>query len=493
MRRTVRPQPEKRKKYSGPSKDVAGSRNCLLPTDFLLDSLMGKQLLLDALQGKKTERPPWLAFVGSHGGKLIGKTSDEYLRSGELIAQGICEAIGQYRPDGISVTFDLQLEAEALGCALQWTKDTPPVVVEHVLEDKGLDELDIPDERSGRIPEILNAIHRIKAEKHDVALYGLITGPFTLALHLKGTNIFIEMYDKPEELHELLRFCTDVAKKMARLYIEAGCDVIASVDPMTSQISSRAFEQFVSPYATELFEEIRALNAFSSFFVCGHAQKNVEVMCRCRPDNVSVDENIPLDFVKEVSRRYGISFGGNLQLTVVLLMGNEDDVRRHTLEAIELGGDSAYILAPGCDLPAGVPPKNIRAIAEIVHGWNQTNLSQKRSHVEPDREADPDIGERAAVPKMLVEILTLESEAGASSQYMIEAVRDVVDDFDDVVEWREHKISDTEVSDYMLEIMVKNVPTICIDGEMVFVGKIPSREALLHAIQERIDERSAPA
>lgn len=490
MRLTDRRQPEKPKKSSGPRKGVAGNRNCLFPAGFLHDSLMGKQLLLEALQGQKTERPPWLAFVGCHGGKLIGKDADEYLRSGDSIAQGIREAIAQYRPDGISVTFDLQIEAEALGCKLQWAKDTHPAVVEHVLEDKSLDDLEIPDEDSGRIPEVLKAIRQLKADKHDVALYGLITGPFTLALHLKGTNIFIEMYDKPEELHELLRFCTEVAKKMVRLYIEAGCDVIASVDPMTSQISSRAFERFVSPYATELFEEIRQLKAFSSFFVCGHAQKNVEVMCRCKPDNVSVDENIPLDFVKEVSRRYGISFGGNLQLTVILLMGSEDDVRRHTLEAIELGGDRGYILAPGCDLPSGVPPENLRIIAEVVHGLSQQELSQCNKDNEPEIESDLESGEREVNPKMLVEILTLESEADTSSQYMIEAVRDVVDDFNDLIEWREHKISEKEVSDYMLGIMVKNVPAICIDGKMTFVGKIPSREMLIQAIRERLDERS---
>ena len=60
---------------------------------------------------------------------------------------------------------------------------------------------------------------------------------------------------------------------MAHMYINAGCDIIASVDPMTSQISPRAFKKFVLPYATDLFDEIRKLNAFSSFFVCGHAQK----------------------------------------------------------------------------------------------------------------------------------------------------------------------------------------------------------------------------
>jgi uroporphyrinogen-III decarboxylase len=88
-------------------------------------------------------------------------------------------------------------------------------------------------------------------------------------------------------------------------------------------------------------------------------------MCDCRPDNVSIDENIPLDFVKEIALKKGISFGGNMKLTVVLLMGNEDDAREDALSCLDLGGKTGFILAPGCDLPMNTPPENIKAISEI--------------------------------------------------------------------------------------------------------------------------------
>ncbi len=447
---------------------------------------MGKQLLFDALQGKETPRPPWLPFVGCHGARLIEKDADKYLQSGDLIVRGIREAIRRYRPDGIPVVFDLQIEAEALGCHLQWAKDYPPTVVGHVLDRTSLNELQVPDERSGRIPEILNATRCLKAENHDVALYGLIAGPFTLALHLKGSGIFLDMYDKPGEVRELLAFCTDVAKKMARMYIEAGCDVIASVDPMTSQISPRAFTQFVSPYASELFEDIRRSGTFSSFFVCGHAQKNVEVMCRCKPDNVSVDENIPLDFVKEVSRRYGISFGGNLQVTVVLLMGTEEDVRRHTLETLEMGGNSGYILAPGCDLPAEVPPENLETVAEIVHASSLQTGARKRFGISREGEAGIEFSASGQRSKVMVEIITLGFEAFASSRYMVELVKNVAEHFGELVVWQEYKLQEADVSEHLLELMVKNVPMICIDNEIKFSGIIPPREKLIQAIQNRL-------
>lgn len=450
---------------------------------------MGKQLLFDAIHGKTTERPPWLPFVGCHGGKLIGKTADEYLRSGDLIVQGIREAIRQYRPDGIPVMFDLQIEAEALGCGLQWAKENPPAVVSHVLDKKSLTELQLPTAQSGRIPEMLKAIRQLKADNHDVALYGLITGPFTLALHLKGTSIFMEMYDKAEEVHELLAFCTQVAQTMARLYIEAGCDVIASVDPMTSQISPRAFTQFVSPYATELFADIRRQDVFSSFFVCGHAQKNVEVMCQCKPDNISVDENIPLNYVKDIAQKYGVSFGGNLQLTVVLLMGTEDDVRRHVIETLDLGGTTGYILAPGCDLPSAVPPANLRVVADLVHDPYQREVARKLLDTKKEVVVGLDFSDYGQAAKVVVDIITLDSEACAPCQYMVEAVRDVAEYFGDLILWREHKIKEKEAVEFMMGLMVKNVPTICIDGEIKFVSTIPPREELIQAIQERINQR----
>ena len=43
---------------------------------------------------------------------------------------------------------------------------------------------------------------------------------------------------------------------------------------------------------TELFAHIREKGAYSSFFVCGDATRNIEVMCQTNPDAISVDENV---------------------------------------------------------------------------------------------------------------------------------------------------------------------------------------------------------
>lgn len=450
---------------------------------------MGKELILRAMRGQETARTPWLPFVGCHGGALIGKDAATYLQSADYIVQGVEEAIRLYRPDGVPVTFDLQVEAEALGCELQWAKENPPAVVSHVLEHKELSELRVPTAETGRIALVVEAARRLARGGHDVAFFGLVTGPFTLALHLKGTDIFMEMYDRPEVVKKLMEFTTAVAMQMAGLYAEAGCDVIALVDPMTSQISPETFREFVAPYARQVFDSVRAQGLASSFFVCGHAQKNVEAMCQTGPDNICVDENIPLDFVKKTCKQYGVSYGGNMPLTTVLLMGSEDDARRSALQCMDVGGNTGYVLAPGCDLPYGTPPANLEAVAEVVHDAYKRQVARELLAKEAEVKATINLGDYGRTDRVIVDIITLDSEACAPCQYMVEAVKAVAPRFGDLVIWREHKIKQRESVEFMMGLMVRNVPTICIDGQIKFVSIIPSQEELIRAIQERINEK----
>jgi thiol-disulfide isomerase/thioredoxin len=330
---------------------------------------------------------------------------------------------------------------------------------------------------------------KILREKYpELAIYGLITGPFTLALHLMGTDIFMKLFEQPAEVHEVMEFCTQVGLKMAGYYADSGADVIAVVDPMTSQIDSLTFETFVAPYVTRIFYSVRKQGKFSSFFVCGHAQQNIEAMCDCRPDNVSIDENIPLDFVKDIALKKGISFGGNLKLTVTLLMGTPDDCREHALECLDLGGQKGFILAPGCDLPRETPPENIKAVTELLHDPYLQDvvrtLERKESALEVFNMKDYGQAE-----KVVVDVITLDSESCAPCQYMVEAVKRIAPYFEGVVEWREHAIKKMEAVSFMSSLMVKNIPTICIDGKIAFVSKIPPERELVAAIQKRINEK----
>lgn len=453
--------------------------------------MTGKQLVLNAIEGKKVERIPWVPFAGVHSASLIGETATSYLKSSDLMVKGLEEAIKRYRPDGIPVIFDLQIEAEIFGCDLNWSDENPPAVISHPLVDgtKTLADLTVPSQDDGRIPLMIETTKKLREAHPELALYGLITGPFTLALHLLGTEIFMKMFDDRQGVCDLMDFCAETGKAMSRYLIESGCDVVAVVDPMTSQIGPDQFKEFCSEPSIKVFDYIRELGAKGSFFVCGHAQNNIEVMADCHCDNISIDENIPLDFVKEVCLKKGVSFGGNMKLTTVMLLGTPDDNKVDAFECMEIGGFEGFILAPGCDMPFAVPPANVEAIADVVHDVYQQDVAKELAMKGKDVGAVLDMSDYGKTDKVVIDIITLDSEACAPCQYMVEAVKSVIPEFGDLIEWHEHKIKHPDSITMMSSLYVRNIPTICIDGQIKFVSRIPPREELVKAILGRIKEK----
>jgi uroporphyrinogen decarboxylase len=449
----------------------------------------GIELIKRTFRVENTERIPWVPFVGCHAAQLLNVSASEYLRSADNIVEGVSRAIDLYKPDGIPVAFDLQIEAEALGCKLHWSDDNPPAVISHpLLEGLKIEDLKIPCLCKGRISTVMEASRRLKDKYPDLALYGLITGPFTLALHLLGTDILMKMFEEPDEVHKLMRFSTDMAMMMSSAYIESGCDVIAMVDPMTSQIDPASFESFVSPYAAEIFTHIRDLNSLSSFFVCGNAKQNIELMCKTKPDNVSIDENIPLDYVKTVALENNVSFGGNMKLTVVLLMGTEEDSKREALECMDIGGKNGFVLSPGCDLAMKTPVENLVAVSELVYDeMEQGKIRASKGVITEVQKLD--LTNHWLSDKVVVDIITLDSSSCAPCQYMVNAVERAANSFGDKVVYKEHRIKEKEGVQMMLTLGVQNLPTSVIDGTVEFISQIPPISKIEEKLKEYLDRK----
>lgn len=448
-----------------------------------------RELLLKAFRNETTTRPAWVPFTGVHAAKLIGRSARDYLHSSDLIVAGLRRANELYQPDGLPVVFDLQLEAEALGCELHWADETPPSVRTHPLEmGKSLADLPVFDPGMGRFPIVMDALGTVKKEMGgDVALYGLLCGPFTLALHLMGNDIFLKMFDHPDYIKAVIGFCASVGQKVAQAYLENGADIIAVVDPMTSQISPQHFEEFVSPAVNQVFDFIRHRSALSSMFVCGDATRNIEVMCRTSCDNLSIDENIALERIRDFTRSHNKSFGGNLKLTSVLLLGDEEDAQLDAIRCIDAGGGCGFILAPGCDLPFHTPEKNLAAIAPLVHDSYRREVAKRTIIAKTAGQASeaplPDYGSE---PHVIIDVVTLDSASCAPCQYMMDAVHRAAKRLSQPVVVKEHRITTRDGISAMTRLGVSNIPTICLDGAVAFSSIIPDQNTLVDAIEAKI-------
>jgi uroporphyrinogen decarboxylase len=456
--------------------------------------MTGRDLLLKALRAQPTERIPWVPFVGVHGGSFNGVDAEAYLKDPDAIVSGLQAAVDRYQPDGLPVVFDLQLEAEILGCQLAWAKETPPSVASHPLdEDYDLDGLPEFGTDKGRLPLVLEAVRRCKESfGQEVALYGLITGPLTLALHLRGDDVLLDMFDEEEDVPRLFDYCAGIACRMADAFIEAGADVIAVVDPMVSQIGPGHFRDYVTPALNRVFDHIRNQGALSSLFVCGNATRNLEPMAETTCDNISVDENVDLAELARVARQAGKSFGGNMQLTVVLLLGSPTDAQRDAARCIDQAGEGAgFILAPGCDLPYAVPHENLAAVAGLVRDPYQLDVARNLPPAASDDSFDDIVvPDYASEDRVIVDVVTLDSAGCAPCAYMVKASREAGRAFDQPVDIREHKITNRDGLGYMKKLGVTAIPSICVDGTERYASIIPDRDELVAAYREAADAKS---
>lgn len=447
----------------------------------------GKERVLKTLSFEEVDRTPWVPYAGVQTANLIGVDAETYLKSADLIVEGILKAYELYEPDGLPVVFDLQMEAEALGCTLKWSKNNPPAVKGHVLQEKALSDLILPTADDGRYPVVLEAARRVVAELGDkIAIYGLICGPFTLALHLKGTPLFSDMIKHFEKVDEVMEFCNKVCMDLAKMYVDAGVDVIAGVDPMSSQIAPKHFDRFVKGPTTELNRFVRNLGRKVTSFCCGDATKNIELMCQTETDGIAFDENVDLKYAMDIAKKYKVSYGGNLPLTTVMMFGspieNVDEARRE----LEIGQGIGYVLSPGCDIPFEVPVNNLIAISNLING-KPSSLELLESENQFREEEETVFDDVEIKPgEVFIEVVTLDSEGCPPCQYMCEAVKMVVPEYEGRITWRESLIKTRAGIQRMAHLGMKRLPAILINNEVVFDNIVPSESELIAAIEERI-------
>lgn len=311
---------------------------------------MAKQMLIDATRGKQTEMAPWLPYAGVHCAALIDQPADRFLKDADLLAKGVVNAAELYHADGIPLLFDLSVEAESLGCEAVYWEDNVPSITTHPCDKKEPGEagLTVPSATDGRWPVIFKAaqIAKPQLEALDCAMLGLLCGPLTLASHLAGPQIFTALVKRKEFAHAVLAFAGEVGARAAHFYAEMGCDIIAIVDPVASQVRPQAFAEFVTPNCRPAIDVIHGAELTSSFFICGNCIKVLEEVCKVDTHGFAVDEQMNLSYVRDMAHRYGKGFGGNLKLTNSLMLGMISP-REDALISLAAGGTKGYTFAPG--------------------------------------------------------------------------------------------------------------------------------------------------
>jgi uroporphyrinogen-III decarboxylase len=280
----------------------------------MMAELLSKDLVRDLFRLKELPHPPFIPWVSSFAAQLEQISVQDMLSDPGLLSTALLNAQELFGYDAISIGFDSSLEAEALGCRLDWPEgnDSLPSVVSHLLSE-GMSPRDIEKQdflQKGRIPVFLEAFKRISIlRSKQLALIGVVTGPFTIARHLVGES-FLSYAEPADSDKQALAAAGSVCLKLCRKYCEAGVDVIVIADEALGQISPRLYP-LAAPALRSIWNVTNFFGRPSLLLTTGCSNESITPALDLGAAGISLGSNVSSsELARLVSSRktcYGIS------------------------------------------------------------------------------------------------------------------------------------------------------------------------------------------
>jgi uroporphyrinogen decarboxylase len=268
-----------------------------------------------------------------------------------------------FQQDSVEVGWDIFLEAEAAGAELEFPDEGVPQVRKHVLSRKtDVSALQLPrPDSSGRYPLYLEACRAVASSLREVALSGTITGPWTIAAGLRGTQELIyDTVDDPVFVEELLKYTTRVTQVLGAGVVEAGLSLtLGEAASSCSLISPAIYRRFIKPCHQEIIRFFREMKAGLSLHICGYIDPLMEDLMGLGLVALSMDSPSSLKRMVEVSQKR-IVLVGNVAPSL-FVSGSREEIENSVKECIRTAAPGgAFILSPGCELPYNATVERVR-------------------------------------------------------------------------------------------------------------------------------------
>lgn len=322
--------------------------------------------------GSPIDRLPCVPIVGNIAARVIEEKVSSLRNNGRLLARAHVAAYKRFGYDGIRIFTDLYVQAEAMGAKVRCPSDETAYLEKPAVSNT--DQIDairpIDTPKSGLFREHLDAMERtLEAVGKEVPVTGALTGPFTNASFLVGTENLVRLtLKRPRAVHRLCEVSLETSLRYAEAILKTGCTP-SLTDPMSSStlISPKQFREFVLPYLTRLVDYIHGQGKAVTLHICGKTHPVWESMADTGADCLSIDNDASLLAAKsKVGSR--VRLMGNVPPAAVMLQGSPGDVRREARRCVSQAHDNprGYIVASGCSLPTETPFANVDAMMDAV-------------------------------------------------------------------------------------------------------------------------------
>lgn len=352
------------------------------PTAAAPGTMTGEQRMLAAARLQPVDATP--VWYMRQAGRCLAEYRDlrerydilTMARTPELSTQVTLMPVDRFGVDAAVLYADIMLPLDGMGVPFIIQPEIGPIVQDPIRTEAAVERIRVVDAEEGT-PFVFEAIRMVRRELSGrTAVVGFAGSPFTLACYLiEGrpsrdyTKSKAFMYGQPELWHRLMEKVTEVTVRYLLAQVEAGVQIVQLFDSWVGMLGPDAYTEFVLPYTSRIFAEIRAAGTPTIHFGTGTASL-LELMAAAGPDMVSVDWRVPLDAAWErIGAEKGIQ--GNLDPAVMLtdwevIRQRADDVLRRA------GGRPGHIFNLGHGVFAETDPDLLTKLAEHVHSTTAT-------------------------------------------------------------------------------------------------------------------------
>ena len=329
-----------------------------------------KNWITDVINNPKRIAIPILTHPGI---EMTGKTVLDAVTDGAVHARAIQALNERYPSAATTVIMDLTVEAEAFGCAINFSNDEVPTVSHRLVSNfEEVERLTVPPLTAGRVPQYLLANRLTASAIAGKPVLGGCIGPYSLAGRLFDmTEIMMAIYTEPDTINLLLEKCTQFLSEYCRALKTAGINGVVIAEPAAGLLSDDDCRQYSSLFVKQIVDALQddsfsvilhncgntgqcsqaMLYAGAHGYHFGNAMNMVEALKACPPDVLVM---------------------GNLDPVGVFRMSTPDQVKQSAKNLLEqTAGYKNFVLSSGCDVPPHTPLENVEAFYDALAEFNQ--------------------------------------------------------------------------------------------------------------------------
>ena len=285
-------------------------------------------------------------LVGAdHCARILNLKFQKVATDGRMLAEALRFGYETYHYDMVLVFSDPYVEAEALGCPVEFN---PYAFVRGPSKDPSRSD-------EGRTPIIIEAAGLLK--ELDAPVFVSMKGPFSLASLLAGVEVFLKMLIAAEDEAEyLLSRAVDFQHAYLERLLPLGVDIFIG-DPVASSsvISPECFRRFVLSPLRSLVQRVKETGRNCGIHICGDTEPIITDLDQIGADILSIED---IRLKTRTLRMGGVRTG-------TILSGDRAMIRE---EAVKAKKYQPLILSTSCDVPPEADPESINTLIRIGHG-----------------------------------------------------------------------------------------------------------------------------